>query len=446
MKRLITRMLAIGLVAVLSFALVFGLVVNLGLQSLVDGIDRENDQRLSAELSKRLSAIESGSDGAESVSRVLDGLSVKTEFLAVKTGSGVLLFASKKDRVMAESERKNVVRELAATQWSNVLTADSKPLEFAFRTIHVASEESTRILVAAVGQIVVVASIIAIVLSSLVAFLLANPISRQTRTLATTLSQMRVGSRDIVLPLRGPTELREIASCVMDLQKALRREEELRSQWAADVAHDLRTPLSVLKGQFEGMIDGVLPPDHNRLVRNYEEIQRLEQLVNQLAELTHIESPGFRLDTTTIDVRGMLNRQVQRFAIAAAAREIEIVLEDDLPMTTEIKGDESLVDRAVANLMDNAIRYARSASALIVRIDRLPETLSIIVDNSGLIPEEDRTRVFDRLFRGDQSRSSPGTGLGLAIAQAVAQAHGGSITLTSNQVGCRTVFRLNLPA
>ena len=443
-------MLLVGLAAVLSFALVTGLVVRIGFQAVVDRADRQNAEQLSAEIGQRLGALRVGDSDAGLEARVaqaLNDLPVRTEFLAVTDGSGKIIYTSKRDRMVKEHQQEPVLRQLRRASWTKTATADSETLLYAFKTVHIDTEESNQTIIAAVGQIAAWAAAIATAVAVLVAFLVSSPVSQQARALSRALSEMSAGRRDVELPTRGAKEMREIAASAAELQEALRREEELRMQWAADVAHDLRTPLAVLKGQLEGMIDGVLPSDHARLERNYEEVRKLERLVNQLADLTRIESPGFEIDLKAVDAASILASQAQRFAKAAETKRIKITVGGDAIPADPIQVDSGLLERALANLVDNAIRYGDPDSELFLRAERRgPDKLAFCVDNSGLVAPQDRPRVFDRLYRGDRSRSSQGSGIGLSIALAIAQAHGGALTLACDDTNRRTRFELVIPA
>jgi len=441
-------MLLVGLVAVLSFALVTGLIVRIGFQTVVDRADRQNAEQLSAEIGQRLGALRVSDSDAEFEARVaqaLNGLPVKTEVLAVTDGSGKIIYTSKRDRAEKERQRESVLKQLRRVTWTRVATSDSEPLLYAFKMVHIDTMESNQTIIAAVGQIAAWAAAIAIVVAVVVSFLVSRPISEQARTLSRALSEMQAGRRDVELPIRGAKEMREIAASAAELQEALRREEELRKQWAADVAHDLRTPLTVLKGQLEGMIDGVLPSDRARLERNYEEVRKLERLVNQLADLTRIESPGFKIELKAVEAASILAGQAQRFAKTAAAQRIKITVGGDAIPAAPIQADSGLLERALANLVDNAIRYGDPDSELFLRAERRgPDRLAFVVDNSGLVDPQDRPRVFDRLYRGDRSRSTQGSGIGLSIALAIAQAHGGSLSLACDDANRRTRFELTI--
>ncbi len=441
-------MLLVGLTAVLSFALVTGLVVRIGFRSVVDRTDRQNVEQLSNEIGHRLGSLR-GSDAAlgSRVAFALEGLPVRTELLAVMDGSGTVIFTSRKDRMENEHQRESVLKQLRKMTWTKVTTADSGTLMYAFRTIHIDTEKSNQSIIAAVGQIAAWAAVIAIAVAVVVAFLVSRPIAEQARALSLALSAMRAGRRDVELPTRGAKEMREIAASAAELQEALSREEELRKQWAADVAHDLRTPLTVLVGQFEGMIDGVLPADRARLERNYEEVRTLERLVNQLADLTRIESPGFKIELHDVDAASILASQAERFAKAAEAKRITISAGGKAMPAASIQADSGLLERALANLVDNAIRYGAPDSELFLRAERRgPDELAFVVDNSGLVDPQDRPRVFDRLYRGDRSRSTRGSGIGLSIALAIAQAHGGTLSLACDDATRRTRFELVIPA
>ena len=257
---------------------------------------------------------------------------------------------------------------------------------------------------------------------------------------------MKNGRRDVALPRGGVQEFRNIADCAADLQDSLLKEESVRRQWSSDIAHDLRTPLSVLKGQFEGMIDGVLRTDGDRLERNYQEILKLEHLINQLADLSRMESPGYKPNLSTVDARSLLMVQKQRFRDSALERNIRFSTDTQEAQPVPIQADAELLERALGNLISNAILYGEEDSDIRLSLDMSEEGfIGFDVDNAGLIELNSRSKIFNRLYRGDQSRSTRGEGLGLAIVQAVAQAHNGTVSFSCDESVCRTRFRLTIP-
>jgi two-component system sensor histidine kinase BaeS len=387
--------------------------------------------------------------GPEALAAALrDGLSdlpVRAEYLVVTDAAGGLLYATHFGTVAGPG--LNLLRKVQESgDWHDTPAAAPR-FRFAAKALPFDADESNRLFFAALEVTALWAGALAVAAAALLALLLSRPQSRDARRLAEALRAMEAGRRDVALPDPGVRELQDIARGAAALQDSLLREEGLRRQWAADIAHDLRTPVTVLKGQFEGMIDGVFRPDAERLEKNYREVLRLERLIAQLAELTRLESPGFRPELRVFDPAPLVAELAARFADAAAARGGRVAAVSRLAPDAWPAGDPALLERALANLLDNAIRHGdRGGTVQVEAAAGVDGQLVFTVENPGAIPEEWLPRLFDRLFRGDESRASGGSGLGLAIAKAIASAHHGRLEAAVDRAAGRTRFLLAIPA
>jgi len=297
-----------------------------------------------------------------------------------------------------------------------------------------AENDSNRILVEAARQIIVWGFLIASIVSFVFALIFARPLKKQSAFIVNALDRMASGKRDVQFPPCPVTEFDHIARSSAILQENLAREESLRRQWAADIAHDIRTPLTVLHGQIEGMIDGVFTPDEDRLARLEKEIRRLEALTNGLALLTRIETPGFTPSRKPIKIRTFLTEIADRYKEEASATGASFdVVSPDLV----ISADPELLERAIDNLITNAIRYGINGGRIRLQcvdsgvgsgmVANTSGKKKIIVENEGTIEREILPKLFDRMFRADGSRNTEGSGLGLSIAKAIVEAHQGKI-------------------
>ena len=281
------------------------------------------------------------------------------------------------------------------------------------------------------------ALIVSFIASVLLALYFSKSLSRPARRVAEGLNQIMKGVRRLDLPETGPHEMALIAKSVNKLSYQLSLEQELRRQWAQDVAHDLRTPISALKAQFEGMRDGVLDLSMNRIERNIIEISRLEKLVTDLEELMNLESPERALTKRDISLQDMFDELRERYAFQLKKKKIHWHCISEMDC---FSADESLVHRALSNLISNAVRHTGDGGSISITVEDLGKSVSIRVTDSGEgIPEEDLDRVFDRLYRGEKARHTPGSGLGLTIVKRIAELHGGAVTLTSSQSSGTTV-------
>jgi two-component system sensor histidine kinase BaeS len=298
-------------------------------------------------------------------------------------------------------------------------------------------------------------AVVSFVLAVGVAFLFSSRLSQDARTLASGLVRIAAGERGVRFEAGGARELDQIGESAAALQRKLAEEERLRGQWAADVAHDLRTPLAALRSQLEAMTDGVLPVTSERLQRASAELARVEVLVADLGELSRIESPELRPRFADVDAGGFLVELCQRFQVEAKRR--GIAFECSSQPGLALHADSHLMHRAATNILHNAFQHVGDGQRVVASIAARGRGAAggagpggataeavIRIENTGSIPEEEIPRVFDRLHRGEHSRHAPGSGLGLTIAKAVTDLHGGSITIANSGAGT-VVVEMTLP-
>jgi len=267
------------------------------------------------------------------------------------------------------------------------------------------------------------------VLALLTAFILSKRFARTAQTVSSGIDRIAHGELSVRIPEKGVQEISLIARSANKLGKKLEREEALRRQWASDVAHDLRTPITALKSQLEGMADGVLDLTKERIIRNIKELSRIESLVDNLGELIRLESPEMRISTVKIDTGSFFNELKNRFAQLFEKGYISVRWERGAESFT---GDENLLLRAVSNFISNAIRHTTKNGEIRISLRREGAEVCFSVFNTGKgIPTKEIDKVFDRLYRGEYARKSPGSGLGLTISQKIAELHGGNVTIYS---------------
>jgi two-component system sensor histidine kinase BaeS len=274
-------------------------------------------------------------------------------------------------------------------------------------------------------------------LSFLFALIFSRGPARQARAVAGALDRLAHGRRAGRRPEAGSRERALIARSANRWAGQLAREQELRRQWAQDVAHDLRTPVSALKAQLEGMRDGVLSTDGRRLERIIRELERVDTLVRDLEELTRLESPEMRLLAEPLAADGLLAELADRFAPALKSKKIDLRRRIDCP---RLLADEDLLLRALSNILSNAVRHTPAGGCIRLAVWAEDEDGCIRIFNSGPpITAEEAARAFDRLFRGEYARHSPGSGLGLTIARKIVELHGGTLSIgPDREAGCGT--------
>lgn len=218
-------------------------------------------------------------------------------------------------------------------------------------------------------------------------------------------------------------------------------EDELRRTFAADVAHELRTPLAVLLSQVEGMQDGVIGADPVALSSLHEETLRIGRLVADLETLASADAAGFTLAPVQTDLDVLLGDVAAEFAGLADARNVAITVDTE-PLSLVL--DPSRIKQVVANLVSNAVKFTPEGGAVSLWLRREGDEACVAVTDTGPgIPEDELPHVFERFFRGRDVRAG-GSGIGLSVARELVVAHHGSLSVTS-RAGQGARFEMRLP-
>ncbi len=224
--------------------------------------------------------------------------------------------------------------------------------------------------------------------------------------------------------------------------------EAVRSDFVANVSHELKTPLTSIKGFVETLIDGAVDDkEHGRgfLKIIQDHANRLDSLVNDLLSLAHLESKEIALDKKEFRPKVEADRIISGFASQAGRAGIKIT--NELPADLSVNADEKRIDQVFTNLIDNAIRFNKIRGEVRLSVHDAPGGVKFIVKDSGIgIPEKDISRIFERFYRVDKARSheSGGTGLGLSIVKHIVELHGGIVGVESVE-GLGSKFWFTLP-
>ena len=213
-----------------------------------------------------------------------------------------------------------------------------------------------------------------------------------------------------------------------------------------NIAHDLRSPLTRIRGLAEGaVVDGTVTGEGAEVVGSIvEECDRLMQTINTMLDISEAEAGIVGLKREEIDLTELVRQVIELFAGVAEDKGIELIAPTHEPLIA--LADRRRLQRALANLVDNAIKYTPTGGRVQIAAERRNDQVAISVADTGQgIAPEDMARIFDRFFRSDRSRSQPGNGLGLSLAQAVAHAHGGRISVAQSSLG-GSVFNMEIPA
>jgi len=285
-----------------------------------------------------------------------------------------------------------------------------------------------------------------IALAVLLAFLLSRTLTRPIRDLTAATRAVSEGRLTHEVPVRSRDELGQLASSFNRMNAELRRSIELRRQMTADIAHELRTPVSVILGHAEGVHDGVLPPTLETFEIIRDEASRLEHLIEDLRTLSRADAGELPIERRPVPPARLLEAVHTVNQHRASQRGIRLEIQAD-PGLPDVNVDPDRMIQVLTNLVDNALRYTPSNGTVRLSARQVEGTVEIRVQDSGPgIKPEDLDRVFDRFYRSDTSRQRDegGSGLGLAIAKSIVEKHDGHIWAESRQGEGATIF-LRLP-
>jgi two-component system, OmpR family, sensor histidine kinase BaeS len=290
-----------------------------------------------------------------------------------------------------------------------------------------------------------VAALIALILGSL----LARTLTRPVRDLTAATRAMAAGSLGQQVRVRSRDEIGQLAASFNQMSSDLAQASQIRKQMTADLAHDLRTPLSVLRGYTEGLKDGRIQGSPTLYGVMHSEVEHLRHLVEDLRVLSLVDSGELPLSRRAIDPVALIERAGLAYIVHAEQQGLALSVDADEELPS-ISVDTDRMAQVLNNLVSNALRHtAQGGVSLAARVHGDTVLLQVRDTGSGIDPE-DLPHIFDRFYRADKARQrssgdSGASGLGLAIAKAIVEAHGGSIAVDS-ALGQGTTFTIALPA
>lgn len=277
------------------------------------------------------------------------------------------------------------------------------------------------------------AAVLALILGILLAYNITRPIQELNNAIQ-TISQGKLGGQVLV---RGRDELSKLASSFNKMSSDLERSNNARQQMTADIAHELRTPLSLIIGQAEAVHDGVLPPSIENFEIIREEADRLEKLVDDLRILSLADAGELSISLQPISPQKFMQEIASIYQVRLQEKHIflDLDISSDLP---KILIDPGRMTQVFMNVIDNAFRYTPGNGRIVLSAHQVDDQVELAVQDSGSgVPDADLERIFDRLYRVDSSRQHEdgGSGLGLAIAKSIVEMHQGKIKATGSLGG-----------
>ena len=283
------------------------------------------------------------------------------------------------------------------------------------------------------------AALIGAVLAAIVAFLLARAVARPVTRVAEASRRLAEGESPDELPIEGSTELRQLSAAFNELSEELHRAQDAERAFLLSVSHELKTPLTAIRGHAEGLADGVVAPERAGEVIE-REAHRLERLIRDLLDLARLRRRTFDVTLMATDLGEVANEALARHTHQAHDYGVNLVLRIEPPAGAIADAGRCL--QALSNLVENAIRSTAEGGT--VEIVASEGRLAVIDDGPGLAPD-DHDRAFERFYLWDRYGADRpvGTGLGLAIVAELAAAMGGRTTIESTP-GEGSVFALEL--
>jgi two-component system, OmpR family, sensor histidine kinase BaeS len=298
----------------------------------------------------------------------------------------------------------------------------------------------------AINRTIVFSALAAVGLALLLGVILARRLVQPLRAMTAATRAIAAGDLEQRVQVRTQDELGELARAFNRMNAELARARDLRRQMTADIAHDLRTPLSIILGHAEGLSDGVLPPTNDTFEMIHEEALRLNRLIEDLRTLSLSEAGELSLQRQRLRPRTLIDRVAGAYQPQAIAEGITIETHapDHLP---PLDVDPDRMAQVLDNLLSNGLRYTPSGGMIGLGAQHTNGAVQMIVKDSGPgLPADQLPYIFDRFYRADRSRRrhEGGSGLGLAIAKSLVEAHGGRIHAESVP-GAGLKFVITLP-
>lgn len=271
-----------------------------------------------------------------------------------------------------------------------------------------------------------------------IALWLARKLVQPLTAIQSATTRIARGEFGVRLTPGGIGEIGDLVRDINQMTEGLQRLEGARRRWIADISHELRTPIAVLRGEIEALIDGVRPMQETALHSLREEVLRVGKLVDDLHLLSLADLQALPCHVESADALAQVQGLVARYQKRFADKGLTLTLESPTVPTIAVRWDPSRIEQLCANLLENSLRYTNAPGRVVFRVETFRANLRLQVEDTAPgLSKADLARVFEPLFRADATRNREhgGSGLGLAICEAIVRAHGGRIAASASRLG-----------
>lgn len=281
-----------------------------------------------------------------------------------------------------------------------------------------------------------------LLISVLVAVLISIYFQKRIKVLTHIAKQLTSGHYQERVIIKQKDELGQLGLDFNKLAKTLQINQQSQQQWIADISHELRTPIAILKGELQALDDGIRPLNQDAIRSLTQETERLNKLVEDLYQLSVSDLGALKYERESFQLLELLNEIKGNFALQFEQKNLNLILNHSISSDFLFNGDKQRLHQLLSNLLQNSLRYTDSGGQVCIECQENNETVIIsISDSSPGVEAEKLSKIFDRLFRVENSRArtNGGAGLGLAIAKQIVLAHHGKIVAKSSDLGGITI-------
>jgi signal transduction histidine kinase len=433
---------AFTLVILVTVGTVF-FFINQATQNEIRQFEERSEQIRITRMEQLLSRYYSQRGGWEGIQPLVEHMGTLYEQRIVLTDSSGIVVADSQGDLLGKPYQLDAPGRPLSLPWKAgilgtlYISSGSSP-EIGFASLHIVYK--------AIGRFFLWGGLLAIAIALILAFVLSRRILAPIRSLTQATKRLGKGDFSQRVQTHDKGEMGGLAQTFNFMASDLERAEQLRQNMVADVAHELRTPLSNIKGYLEAARDGVIEPDADTIRSLNEEATLLSRLVDDLQELSLAESGELKLFPQAEDISQLINQAVAAVQIQAVAKgvSVSIDLPDKLP---PVNIDSHRIRQVLRNILENAMTHTAKGDTVTVTAREEGNWVEISVADTGEgIPTEELPNIFERFYRVDKSRTraTGGSGLGLTIAKRLVEAHGGEIKAQS-ELGKGSRFAFTIP-